>query len=169
MSAFFDLFQLEWSIWLTSSAKRTLENNKFKNVIELPVTSDFLKVKDYLEREIKDLTDKLKGNSNLDTWGKLSEVCVTQLTTFNKRKSAEPTTLLIEKFIERKKFVTRLNLQIMQILSPIERTLMRKVSLNLFTLWALFRCSKLSIYNEVVQEGISSVCSESKFLRFDLL
>ena len=50
------------------------------------MTSDFLKVKDYLEKEIKDLTDKLKENSNLDTWGKLSEVCVTQLITFQQEE-----------------------------------------------------------------------------------
>ena len=121
-SAFFDLFQVEWSVRLTSSAKRTLENNKFNKVIEFPVTSDLLKVKDYLEKEIKDLTDKLKENSDLDTWRKLSEVCVTRLITFNKRRSAEPATLLIERFIERKKFATSSNDQIMQTLSPIERT-----------------------------------------------
>ena len=46
LSAFFDLFQLEWSIRLTSSTKRTLENTKFNKVIEFPVTSDLLKVKD---------------------------------------------------------------------------------------------------------------------------
>ena len=125
-SAFFDLFHLEWSIRLTSSAKRTLENNKFNKVIEFPVTSDLLKVKNYLEKEIKDLTDKLKENSDLDTWRKLSEVCVTRLITFNKRRSAEPTTLLIERFIERKKFATSSNDQIMQTLSPIERTLMQR-------------------------------------------
>ena len=56
-SAFFDL--LEWSVQLTSSANRTLENNKLNKVIEFPVTSDLLKVKDYLEKEIKELTNKL--------------------------------------------------------------------------------------------------------------
>ena len=68
-------------------------------VIEFPLTSDLLKVKEYLEKEIKELTDKLKENSNLVTWRKLSEVCVTRLITFNKRRSAEPTTLLIERFM----------------------------------------------------------------------
>ena len=56
-SAFFDL--LEWSVQLTSSANRTLENNKLNKVIKFPVTSDLLKVKDYLEKEIKELTNKL--------------------------------------------------------------------------------------------------------------
>ena len=126
LSAFFDLFQLEWSIRLTSSAKRTLENNKFNKVIEFPVTSDLLKVKEYLEKEIKELTDKLKENSNLVTWRRLSEVCVTRLITFNKRRSAEPTTLLIERFMGREKFATSSNDQIMQTLSPIERTLMQR-------------------------------------------
>ena len=111
--AFFDLFQLEWSIRLTSSAKRTLVNNKFNKVIESPVTSDLLKIKEYLEKEIKEFTDKLKENSNLVTWRKLSEVFVIRLITFNKKRSAEPTTLLIERFMGRKKVATSSNDQIM--------------------------------------------------------
>ena len=124
--SFFDIFKLEWSVHISSSAKRTLDNSKFHKVIELPLTPDLLIVKGYLQKKIEELVDSLKSNPTLHDWRELSEVCITRLITFNKRRSAEPTTLLIERFSKRKDYSKGCSDQILDTLSPIEKTLLQR-------------------------------------------
>ena len=102
---------------ISSSAKRTLDNNKFHKVIELPLTPDLLIVKENLQKKIEELVDSLKKGPILHDWRELSEVCITRLMTFNKRRSAEPTILLIERFSKRKDYSKGCSNQIMDTLS----------------------------------------------------
>ena len=124
--SFFHIFRLEWSVLISSSAKRTLDNNKFHKVIELPWIPDLLIVKGYLQKKIEELVDSLKNNLTLHGWRELSEVCITRLITFNKRRSAESTTLLIECFDKRKDYFKGCSDQIMDTLSPIKQTLLQR-------------------------------------------
>ena len=101
--SFCDMFNLEWSFHILSSAKRTLDN-KFYKVMELALTPDLLIVKGYLQKKIEKLVDSLKNNPTLHDWRELSENCIARLITLNKRRSAEPTALLIERFNKRKQY-----------------------------------------------------------------
>ena len=58
--AFCDVNKSEWGVHLASSAKRTLENNKFNKIIELPRTANLILTKNYLEEWICVLTEFAK-------------------------------------------------------------------------------------------------------------
>lgn len=69
--SFFDIFKLEWSVHI-SSAKKTLDNNKFHKVMELPLTPGLSIVKGYLQKKIENLVDSFKNNPTLHDWRELS-------------------------------------------------------------------------------------------------
>lgn len=98
--SFCDMFNLEWSFHILSSAKRTLDN-KFYKVMELALTPDLVIVKGYLQKKIEKLVNSFKNNPTLHDWRELSENCIARLITLNKGRSAEPTALLIERFNKR--------------------------------------------------------------------
>lgn len=102
--SFFDIFQLEQSVHISSSAKRTLHNNKFHKVMELLLKADLLLVKGYLQDNIEELVDSLKNNLTLHYWRCFSEVCIARLINFNNRRSTEPATLLIKTFNKEKEY-----------------------------------------------------------------
>lgn len=82
--SFVDIFKPEQPVHISSSAKRTLHNNKFHKVIDLLLTADLLIVKRYLQDNIEELVDSLKNNLNLHYWRDFSEVCIAKLINFNK-------------------------------------------------------------------------------------
>ena len=98
--SFCDMFNLEWSFHILSSAKRTFDN-KFYKVMELALTPDLVIVKGYLQKKIEKLVNSFKNNPTLHDWRELSENCIARLITLNKGRSAEPTALLIERFNKR--------------------------------------------------------------------
>ena len=107
-------------------SEKNIRYNKFHKVIELPLTPDLLIVKGYPQKKIEELVDSLKNNPTLHNWRELSEVCITKLITFNKRRSAEPTTLLIERFSKQKDYSKGCCDQILDTLSSIEKTLLQR-------------------------------------------
>ena len=62
---------------LSSTAKQTLDNNKFNQKIKLLVTPHLLVVKQYCKTKTKYLTGELKKNPTLASWRQLCQVCVT--------------------------------------------------------------------------------------------
>ena len=124
--SFCDMFNLEWSFHILSSAKRTLDN-KFYKVMELALTPDLLIVKGYLQKKIEKLVNSFKNNPTLHDWRELSENCIARLITLDKRRSAEPTALLIERFNKRKQYSKSCSDQALDTLSPIEKNAITKV------------------------------------------
>ena len=62
---------------LSSTAKQTLDNNKFNQKIKLLVTLHLLVVKQYCKTKTKYLTGELKKNPTLGSCRQLCQVCVT--------------------------------------------------------------------------------------------
>ena len=121
--SFCDIFKLERSVHISSSEKRILDNNKFHKVMELPLTPDLMIVKGYFQKKIEKLVDSLKNNPSLHDWREFSGVCITRLITFNKRRSAESTALLMDSFNQRKEYSKGCRDQILDTLSPIVKML----------------------------------------------
>lgn len=78
-------------------------------------------------------------------WREFSEFCITGLITFNKRKSGEPTTLLIKRFNKRKDYSKGCSDQILDTLLPIEENAITEVkicSLSIIIIYQFLTYSK---------------------------
>lgn len=101
---------------------------KFNKETILPVTGDLQKLTKYLEEETSSLAELVTTNPSFESWRKLSELTLTRLILFNKRRSEEPAKLLVEKFNHRPTDRSH-NQELLQSLQPLERHLMENMDI----------------------------------------
>jgi len=68
-----------------------------------------------------------KENPNIQNWRELTELTICRLTIFNKRRSNEPSNLLVKRYLTREQKAARnVHKDILSSLSPIEKQLMQR-------------------------------------------
>jgi hypothetical protein len=90
---FTSLFASEWSNCMSCPSLATLKTKGYNKPVELPSTSDLMKLKAYTEEQLKQYTAKLKEQPQYKYWRSLAEVVLTRLAVFNKRRATEPAKL----------------------------------------------------------------------------
>jgi hypothetical protein len=83
---FLELYELEWHNLVVAPALNNLAFKKHNTPQLLPLTTDLLKLREYLTGRLASLTGKVKENVNKQDWRELAEVCLTRLIMFNKRR-----------------------------------------------------------------------------------
>lgn len=78
-----------------------LYTNSYNKAQELPSTEDLVKMKTFTEKQMQVLTKKLVRKPNHKDWRKLSEVVLTRLIVFNKRRASEPAKLELSQYQHR--------------------------------------------------------------------
>jgi uncharacterized protein YfcZ (UPF0381/DUF406 family) len=108
----------------TTDALSTLRSQKRQTVCQLPTTTDLIKLKDYCEKRVMDLTAALQNAPVYGQWRQLAEVVLSRLIVFNNRRGSEPAKLLVSEFTGRPKWATSANEEVMHSLPVLERKLM---------------------------------------------
>ena len=98
------IYNLEWSIQISSVSLRTLASNKFNKAQCLPLTEDLLTVQSYFLEQIPKLTSALNSKPILQIWRLLSEMVGVRLTLFNRTRFSEVFGMLVSHFNDRQQW-----------------------------------------------------------------
>eukprot|EP00112_Aurelia_sp_Birch-Aquarium-sp1_P004128 Seg1469.8 transcript_id=Seg1469.8/GoldUCD/mRNA.D3Y31 product="hypothetical protein" protein_id=Seg1469.8/GoldUCD/D3Y31 len=129
VEAFLELINAEWENKISSAAMRTLADNQFRKTPILPVTSDLVKLREYLLSEVPKLTQMVRRSPTLSTWRALAELTAARILLFNKRRGNEGTKLEIKQFQERPSW-TEIGMEEMtRSLKPLELELCKRLDL----------------------------------------
>ncbi|KAL3870844.1 hypothetical protein ACJMK2_038881 [Sinanodonta woodiana] len=86
---------------VSSTALATLKTNKFNKKDILPLTSDLVILKLYLDKQMEYLIKTMKTNVVYPVWRQLAESTLAKVVIFNKRRGGEAAQLLIETYAKR--------------------------------------------------------------------
>lgn len=88
-NSFQQLYQSRWSEYISSSARRTLEEAKWNSPPLLPFTEDVKRLHVYLDEQEKILRKLLSTQPSPPHWSKLAKLTLTQVMLFNRRREGE--------------------------------------------------------------------------------
>ncbi|XP_070403971.1 uncharacterized protein [Nothobranchius furzeri] len=118
---FIKLIELEWTTHVSSNALKTLYQKKWNSPQILPLSGDIKKLQDYLKcLEVvhkKNLSDQPSQKS----WSELSQITLTQLILFNRRREGEVSRMELNTYLQRNKH--NMHDDILESLSPFEKKL----------------------------------------------
>ena len=120
------LFGIYWGNSISSSALKCLGDSKFTKIVQLPLTEDLLKLRNYIKDNMTLLILKLDAESHLDYWRELAELTVSRILIFNKRRSNEAAKLSVRQFHERPDWDSAQVQEVTNALKPIEKVLCRR-------------------------------------------
>jgi len=95
----------------------------------LPLTEDLLKLKNYEQKLLEQLTEELEQNQNYDTYRRLLEVVLTRMITFNKRRGGEAARLMLSAYTDRPDWHKTANSEILKSLQPLERKIFERLDM----------------------------------------
>ena len=87
--AFFELCQVEWSSEVSSQALTTLHEKAYNKPKRIPLAKDIKCLNTYLVGKASEFSANLERDPDEKTWRRLSEVTLTQITLFNRRRVGE--------------------------------------------------------------------------------
>jgi len=118
---FMKLIELEWTTHVSSNALKTLYQKKWNMPQILPLSEDIKKLQDHLKSlEVvhkKNLIDQPTPNS----WNQLSQVTLTQLILFNRRREGEVSRMELSTYLQRN--THSMHDEVLESLSPFEKKL----------------------------------------------
>ena len=129
VDSFLALLKNEYSDSMSCPALATLKSKNVNQAVELPKTEDLLKLKTHAEKKIHDLTKQLQTQPDYNAWRQLSEVVLTRLVIFNKRRASEPAKLLLSQYLSRPDWQHSSNQELVQHLQPLEQKMMNRMDL----------------------------------------
>ena len=124
--SYLGLHNPDYSDMISSPALSTLKCRKHNKPLELPLTEDLIKLKQYLERKLVDLTSKLRTSPCHSTWRQLADVVLSRVLTFNKRRGGEASRLLLDAYTSRPRWDLSANTELLNSLQPLEKQLMKR-------------------------------------------
>jgi len=86
--SFIRLYDSEWQARVSSIALKTVTCAKRNQLDLIPVTADLVKIKQYLESAIAELTNHLRANPNVENHVNLVDCTISRIILFNKRASS---------------------------------------------------------------------------------
>ncbi|KAJ8320563.1 hypothetical protein KUTeg_002150 [Tegillarca granosa] len=126
-SDFKDLFDAHWNSKVSSVANRRQKLRSLNKKIEIPSTSDLMKLKDFL---ISNINECLKNTKpTYDEWVWMAQLLIVRIVLFNKRRINEVAELKISDYEER---VSDTNFEISEVLDSLdvsERALAKRMHL----------------------------------------
>jgi len=126
---FMTLFSSDWSDCMSCPASAALKTRKYNKPDELPSTEDLLKLKQYTEARLEELTQQLRAEPSYAAWRALAEIVLARLVVFNKRRGGEPAKMILSQFVNRPDWRRTSNKELLNNLRPVERTLMKRLDL----------------------------------------
>lgn len=118
---FIKLIELEWTTHVSSNALKTLYQKKWNNPQTLPLSEDIKKLQDHLKCLEENNKRALLKNPSQRSWNELSQVTLTQLILFNRRREGEVSRMEVNTYLQRNK--QTMQDEILESLSPFEKKL----------------------------------------------
>lgn len=81
-----ELYEAEWGEKITTPALNNLSFKKHNAPQLLPLTTDLVKLRNYLTENVELLTKEVMKESNKENFRKLTEVSLARMIMFNKRR-----------------------------------------------------------------------------------
>ena len=126
VNGFTQLYELEWKVFISSAAGRSLDENKFQTPGALPLTSDLIKLREFCSTEIPAAIARLEVQPCLQDWRFLAELTASRLIIFNKRRGNEGTKITIEEFEKRPNWKEIQMEDVVKSLQPLEKELCKR-------------------------------------------
>jgi len=89
------------------------------------ICSNHVKLNEYEQEQIAELTTELQSSACHSTWHQLSDIVLSQLITFNKRWDGEAARLLLKTYTDRPWWDASANSKLMNSLKPLEKELIK--------------------------------------------
>ena len=103
-----------------------LKQRKDHEVCLLPLTEDLVMVWKYIMEEISSLVPFVMTDHKYTSWRKLSQLIMTRLILFNKRRGGEVSRLLLKTYTERPNGKLSANSEVVASLKPLEKELLQR-------------------------------------------
>ena len=126
---FMTLYNADWSDSMSCPASAAQKSNTYNKPDELPSMEDLVKLKQYSENRLEELTKQLQMEPSYPVWRALSETVLTRLVVFNKRRGSEPAKLLLSEYVNRPDWHQTSNRELLENLRPIEKILAKRTDL----------------------------------------
>lgn len=125
---FMKLMSWEWADKIGSIALATLQTNKHNKPQLLPLTEDLLLLKDFLVKGVTENMGMLKKHpEDRDTWRELCEHTMAWILLFNKRRGSEVAKMLTSSFVNRPKWQSQANKEIVDSFSLPEKQMLERL------------------------------------------
>lgn len=95
---FVRLLDSEWQHRVSSIALRTMKDDKRNKPDLIPLTSDLMKMKNYLQESIQQSFEKLNAVPNKANYMNLVDVALSRIILFNKRRGGEAARMLVSSY-----------------------------------------------------------------------
>ena len=119
VDSFITLFRADWSDCMSCPATASQKASYYNKPDILPTTDDLLKLKQYTERRLDELTNQLAVEPCHVVWRMLSEVVLACLLVFNKRRASEPAKMLLSQFVNRPNWHASSNQELINNVRPL--------------------------------------------------
>ena len=118
---FLEVFEAEWTKRVSAVGLRNLYDEKLNKEENIPLTSDIMKLSNYLTSEIKDKVQKGIREMNWNIYSQLAKLTLCKIVTFNKRRGGEVSRMLLRDYINRPTWEVHRHDEIFNSLSSFEK------------------------------------------------
>ena len=127
--AFRDLYDLEWSVKISTHALSTLKTLQRNKPNLLPCATDLVKLRKYQDERMQSLMSGIESNPTQAVWRELAEITASSIIVFNKRRGGEATKMLVSDFNSRPLWHDTRREEFKSLLSPLELNLCKRLDL----------------------------------------
>lgn len=113
------LFNSDWSDCMSCPASSAQKAMTYNRPDELPTTGDLMKLNQYTETRLDELTEQLQAEPSYIAWRALSEIVLARLVVFNKRRGGQPAKLLLSQLFSRPDWKQSSNKELINNLRPV--------------------------------------------------
>ena len=123
------LYASDWSNSMSCPSLATLKTKHYNKPVELPSTSDLIKLKSYTEKQLDKYVKLLKKQPSYEYWRSLAELVLTRLVIFNKLRATEPAKLELSHYFNKPDWIKESNKELIDNLQPLEKKIMERMDL----------------------------------------
>ena len=126
---FLSLMCADWSDLVSSSLIREIYDEKLGKDVDLPLTSDIVKLSTHINQSLKVCQYNMGKQPLLENYLNLARITLCKLVVFNKRRGGEVSRILINDLVHRPKWSSKNNEDIYEGLSELEKELTKRLDL----------------------------------------
>ncbi|KAL1448707.1 hypothetical protein WDU94_014007 [Cyamophila willieti] len=119
----------EWHTLLAAKASKTLQKRQCQKEESLPLTTDLIKLTNFVNEKIQQLKQKLQESENANDWLEFAKYCLASIILFNRKRTGESSRIILQDFIKSIEKKTPLNEETLKTLSKQERDLASRMRL----------------------------------------
>lgn len=122
-----NLITKEWKHKITAIATRSEKEIKRNKPVILPTGKDLVKLKDFLEQEVKRCSSDLRRTPECSSaFQNLQAAVLCRIIMFNRRRSGEASKMLLKDFVDRPTWQSHLLDEMLKSLTPLEKQLVHR-------------------------------------------